>query len=610
MKIKSMLRIFLCLNLLFLSPYALSAEETAQPLFSNSEQDIPEVVLLTRAERSIVRDSRFVSIDTDILGGAQNTYSAPAQRILLNLLNNEVLVARLNRIENVSVGGYNWIGEIEGIKLSQAIFSVKNGVVAGKIIIPGKIYEIRYITSDLYAIQEINQSAFPPEAEPIAPPFLSNESTDSGAVEVAADSCTDITVLVPYSTEAKNAAGGTSQIESVINLAVAETNQSYVNSGLTQRLTLVHTMETSEAANDFSTDLSALQNTSDGIFDDVDVARNTYYADLVGIIIENSSSCGLGYVNSSASYAFSVTHRTCATGYFSFGHELGHNMGARHDWYVDDSTSNPVAYSKGFVNVTDGWRTIMAYNDLCSDQATSCLRLQYWSNPNVNYSNDPMGIISTGPTNCLEDNTNPDPSSCAADNRIMLNSTCSTVANFRNGTVPPSPSGDDFLLMVMPPILAATKLSSPQWGAYTELCCSTSSLTYQVTQGSQFRSSTLSSCSASPTFNGYLTTTPGSKFFSHKTTSSTCGVLTASGSQILQSGKRYLWVAEFNSGNPRFVLYSQSTRSSSSDLSATKLSNGGSLGNMVVEATGPLLLEQDGDGLSTFGRLGNPRISP
>jgi hypothetical protein len=157
----------------------------------------------------------------------------------------------------------------------------------------------------------------------------------------------------------------------------------------------------------------------------------------VALIIENSSYCGLGYLNSTAEYAFSVTHRTCATGYYSFGHELGHNMSARHDWYTDDTLNNPYSYSKGFVYINDPtrWRTIMAYNSLCGDTPpyTRCNRLQYWSNPNILFGGIPMGVDSSGPNNCVEGSTTPDPSTCAADNRLTLNNTCSTVANFRVG---------------------------------------------------------------------------------------------------------------------------------------------------------------------------------
>lgn len=183
----------------------------------------------------------------------------------------------------------------------------------------------------------------------------------------------------------------------------------------------------------------------------------------------------------------------------------------------------------------------------------------------------------------------------------------------------PPPSDNDFLLDTMPAILAAVAGGTPppptpvapQWGAYNELCCTTSSVTYGVTQGSQYRSSTLSSCSGTPSFNGYVTTSAGSKFFSHRTTSSTCGSLVGSGSQTLQSGKRYLWVAEYNSGNPKFVLYSRNISSASGNLSASNLSSSSTPADMTVEASGPLFLEQDsGDGQSSFQPITHPRTSP
>jgi len=182
----------------------------------------------------------------------------------------------------------------------------------------------------------------------------------------------------------------------------------------------------------------------------------------------------------------------------------------------------------------------------------------------------------------------------------------------------PPPSDDNFLLDTIPPILAATagKIPlpptpvAPQWGVSTNLCCSTSSTTYGVTQGSQYRSSTLSSCSGSATFNGYLATSAGSKFFSHRVTSNTCPTLTGQGSFNLLAGKRYLWVAEYNSGNPRFVLYSENISSKIKNLSTGNLSSNTPAG-MGIEASGPLFIEQgSGDGQSSFQPITRPLSTP
>jgi hypothetical protein len=66
-------------------------------------------------------------------------------------------------------------------------------------------------------------------------------------------------------------------------------------------------------------------------------AADAFGADLVSLIIEgNGSLCGLGYLmlTESAGFeanAFSVSARNCATGNYTFSHEMGHNMGLQHD---------------------------------------------------------------------------------------------------------------------------------------------------------------------------------------------------------------------------------------------------------------------------------------
>jgi len=110
---------------------------------------------------------------------------------------------------------------------------------------------------------------------------------------------------------------------------------------------------------------------------------------------------------------FSAVSRRCAIGNYSFGHELGHNMGARHDVYVDSATT-PYAYAHGYTYpaAASPWRTVMAYDDACKAVGTSCTRIPYWSNPSLSRGGAAMG-----------DST--------ADNHQTLNNTAYTVANFR-----------------------------------------------------------------------------------------------------------------------------------------------------------------------------------
>lgn len=363
-------------------------------------------------DETIIR-SRNVVVDIQRIRAKDN------QRISLPLFDRTVLTLVRERQENISKRGFVWYGKVAGQPESSAVISTVGEVVVGNIMTEdGKIYQIRYTGNGVHSLREINQSKFPREAQPIKP-------KKSGGPKVAGDTCstdppTDIDIMVVYTAAARTGAGGNDAMEAAIYLAVGETNQSYLNSQITQRLRLAHFEEVSytESGN-INTDLSRLQNGSDGFMDNVPTLRNTFAADHVVLITENGGGfCGLGYMMETVSNAFEstayvVVARNCATGYYSFGHELGHNMGADHDAANANSTG-PYAYNRGYVNTTPTspatpWRTIMSY-----PSSPSSTRVQFWSNPNVNFPpGDPMGVNS------------------ASDNHQVLNNTALTVANFR-----------------------------------------------------------------------------------------------------------------------------------------------------------------------------------
>ena len=58
--------------------------------------------------------------------------------------------------------------------------------------------------------------------------------------------------------------------------------------------------------------------------------RNT--ADAAALIVMNLPSCGAAYLYAyDNGLTFSVTKKSCATGYYSFGHEIAHNFGCGHN---------------------------------------------------------------------------------------------------------------------------------------------------------------------------------------------------------------------------------------------------------------------------------------
>jgi len=376
------------------------------------------------ADAAVVRDAqavraRPVLVDAPLLLGAADLPAAAQPAVTLNLFDDVTFVADPVRIEPREGGGV-WIGRLRGVEHGQVVIVVHNGIVAGNITLPGARYHIRHAGNGVHEVHQIDSARFPPDGPerpvPPAPPaqpesFFPPSQPDDGST---------IDVMVVYTATTRAAAGGTAAIEALINLAITETNQSYANSGIIQRLRLVRTEEVAYAeTGDLYADLDCISNTADGCLDGIHALRDAHGADLVSLWVENGGAyCGLAWFMSSVSTSFapngfSTVARSCATGYYSFGHELGHNMGARHDTYVDPGTT-PYAYAHGYAYpaAASPWRTIMAYNNACTAAGKNCARVQYWSNPSVSYGGVPMGDAS-------------------ADNQQTLDNTANTVANFR-----------------------------------------------------------------------------------------------------------------------------------------------------------------------------------
>ncbi|MDE0331045.1 MAG: ankyrin repeat domain-containing protein [Nitrospinae bacterium] len=214
-----------------------------------------------------------------------------------------------------------------------------------------------------------------------------------------------IDVLVAYTARARNEAGN---INGLVQLAFDETKRIYANSRIKPRLRLVHKYLTSyQESGDMETDLSRLRSSNDGYIDEIHARRNLYKADLVVLLVGRNEYCGVGYQYANQSWAFSVVGQNCATSYYSFAHELGHNQGAHHD--PDTDSNKNFAYGHGFCNSPDNWRTVMSYNS-----GSSCRnRLQYFSNPRVSH----MGAL-TGDASLR-------------NNARVINETAYRVANFR-----------------------------------------------------------------------------------------------------------------------------------------------------------------------------------
>jgi peptidyl-Asp metalloendopeptidase len=348
-------------------------------------------------QRPTTQSLTLVQIDVDALRG---------NNVQMTLPGAGTLTMSGRTMEQRDARDFTWVGGLPGVP-GQATLVIHNGDVTGTINDGANLYRVEPVGRGVHALIKVDQSRFPPEH----PPSFQERERRGGVRPLAprdiqrSDTPIGIDVLVAYT---PSAAGAVSNIATTIQLAVAEANVSYQNSGINIHLNLVDSFQVAytEGSNTFDKILADFAGNSN-----VNTRRDSSAADVAVLIINKSDYCGLAdAIMANANNAFAVVYYDCATGYYSFAHEIGHLQGARHDPANDPSTT-PFAYGHGFQHTTPPppWRTIMAYN--C---AGGCPRLQYWSNPNVLYNGIPMGTAATN------------------NNARVLNETAATVAAFRS----------------------------------------------------------------------------------------------------------------------------------------------------------------------------------
>ncbi len=419
-----------------------------------------------------------------------------ASRLRLNLFEDAVVTAVVDRVVPTPSGYALW-GSLEGIELGTLTLVVNGTVVTGTVRSPAGSYVIAP-AGERFAVRQEDLSRHAPEAEPLPspppeddargdpgmrgpdgrlqpdgagfqPPAAARSARRPGAgpgpsspAAVRAGSSRDrlgaaqtatpddgsvVDLLVLYTPAARRGAGGTAQIEALIDLRVTMMNQAFADSGVTPRVNVAWREEVDYVeASSQDADLSRLTNRGDGWLDHIHDLRDVYAADIVHLVYERSPSedVGIAWIPfdldaDSERWGFSVSNRRAYDEIFA--HEVGHNMGLNHDRYattLDPTASRynkPHPHAYGYVNQqafepnaapSDGWRTIMAYPRQCNRVDVSCPRILRFSNADQTFRGSPLGVPGDAPSSAVDG---------PADARKTLNLGRTVIANFR-------PSGD------------------------------------------------------------------------------------------------------------------------------------------------------------------------
>lgn len=375
---------------------SLAASKPAQRLFTNAERGST-----TSASMAAVAESA-VSIDFQ-------AFESP--RLAIDLPDGSSIEAGRSKLERRSDGGLTWFGRVvEGD--GEVVLTMKNGYVSGLIYGPQGVYQIIPQADGAHRLVELDHSLFPECGGAVEPLALLAPVAGNLPPQTHADPFDRIEVMVLYTPQARTAAGGVAQVETIAQNAVDITNVAYGNSQVVPRMYLVHTAEaTRNDSGNMGADLSWVASDAG-----VAMLRNTHAADMVSLLVNSGGACGIGFVQRNpgpgfASSAFQVTALSCAVGNLSFAHELGHNMGCEHNPENSDAWPAGGSFLWSYGDWHSGsYRTVMSYSNPCSG---GCTRHPYFSNSNVSFLGLPTGVLDL------------------RENYRTINSTAEYVSNFR-----------------------------------------------------------------------------------------------------------------------------------------------------------------------------------
>ena len=282
--------------------------------------------------------------------------STGAGRLLLNVgteLNLDIAIERTAPTR----WGYSLSGRINDPTGGFVTLVVHDEAVAGTIWTPEASYEVVHLGGGVHAVRELVDDGHQCGGAVAASrtPLVLPQDTH------AAEENTVVDVLVVWTPQREEEAGGEDAVRAEIELGIAYTNDAFDRSGAFVSLNLVG----AEPAPDYEEpkvddanghrriNLDRLENPDDGHMDAVHLRRDVLGADLVSLATH------VGGGRAQVLGAFNISGRSPGT----VAHEFGHNFGLFHERAITRSRH----FQHGYVALRErrcSW-TIMAYGTAC-----------------------------------------------------------------------------------------------------------------------------------------------------------------------------------------------------------------------------------------------------
>ena len=437
------------------------------------------------------------------------------------------ILAVRDELVDLSEGSYGWVGRLfvaddPEVALGTILLVSREGVgVSGEIQVRANAFAIEPLGDGLHVLADVDEGALPDGgddptmdgagpagapaeaalADAVAAPLadLAAEASIPAVTGVAAvpGAVTTQRVMVLYTAGAQSSV---SNINSVIDQAILNSNTAYSRSQTAPRLQLAHR----QLLTGFSESGDITLDTDTRLPSNATVRslRDTHRADLVVLLTSpgaygSAAGKAVGIYTpgvSTAETAYAIADVSASVSNKTFTHEVGHLQGAQH--HPDDPTGATVGYSYGRGQrqkwakcFLGGWicgynrfATIMAYTE-----GGEYPRIQNLSNPDVEYDGKDTGTSSR-------------------DNARALDNSAATVSAYRANPVAVSISGPTFIFAGNPASFSASVsggagATSYRWfrdGSFTGVTSSSYSTTgtssfsvrVDVTRGSETASAT------------------------------------------------------------------------------------------------------------------------